>query len=399
MLKVCCYIEEFPSNDRNLAWKIRQLIEHYEASSYRFDIYKSKTNPMDAKSLQSLSFYIADNTQKTEAEIAISEAKAIAAGIALKKDLANRPANHCTPSDVAQAAQTLADQYRLKIEVLNQDHPEVAKMGAFLSVARGSEEPPKFVVVHYKPESAKEIAPVVLVGKGVTFDSGGISIKPSAKMDEMKFDMAGAASVLGTLKAVAELKLPISVIGILPLTENLPSGKATKPGDVVTTLSGQTVEILNTDAEGRLILADALTYSERFNPSVVIDIATLTGAIVVALGPVATGLMSNDNELVNALETASQQSFDRVWRLPLWEDYQEFINGNVADISNTGDGSGAGSITAACFLARFTRKKPFQWAHLDIAGTAWKSEKGKVAATGRPVSLLVQYLINRSQGS
>jgi leucyl aminopeptidase len=266
---------------------------------------------------------------------------------------------------------------------------ERLKMGALLAVAQGSRQPPKFIVVHYFG-GQKDDKPVALVGKGITFDSGGISIKPSDKMDEMKFDMSGAAAVLGTIKAVAELALPINLVGIIPATENMPDGNAIKPGDIVTSLSGQTIEILNTDAEGRLILCDALTYAERFEPVVTIDMATLTGACVVALGKHPSGLFSNDQKLANDLIEAGNKSGDRVWELPLWEEYQDQLKSNFADMSNVG-GREAGSITAACFLSRYTKK--FRWAHLDIAGTAWLGGDKK-GATGRPVSLLVQYLLN-----
>jgi len=264
-------------------------------------------------------------------------------------------------------------------------------MGSLLSVARGSHEPPKLIVLKYEGGRRGD-KPYALVGKGVTFDTGGISLKPAPEMDEMKFDMCGAASVLGTLRAVAELKLPINVVGVIPATENMPGGSATKPGDIVTSMSGQTVEILNTDAEGRLILCDALTYTERFDPQAVVDIATLTGACVIALGHVASGLFANDDALAEQLLAAGQTSRDRAWHLPLWDDYQEQLKSNFADFANIG-GRPAGSVTAACFLARFTKK--FKWAHLDIAGVAWKSGAAK-GATGRPVPLLTQYLIDRA---
>ena len=263
-------------------------------------------------------------------------------------------------------------------------------MGALLAVSRGSAEPPKFIVLEHRAGAKQR--PVVLVGKGVTFDTGGISIKPSPDMDEMKFDMSGAGSVLGTLKAVGELNLPLNVVGIIPATENMPGGRASRPGDIVKSLSGQTVEILNTDAEGRLILCDALTYAERYEPSAVIDIATLTGACVIALGHVTSGLFSNDDALAQELLAAADTAYDRAWRLPLWDDYQEQLKSNFADFANIG-GRPAGSITAACFLARFTRK--YRWAHLDIAGTAWRSGKEK-GATGRPVPLLTQFLLRRA---
>jgi leucyl aminopeptidase len=285
----------------------------------------------------------------------------------------------------------IAKKHHLKGEVLGQKEMEKLGMGSLLSVARGSHQPAKFVVLQYAG-AAKKQKPVVLVGKGITFDTGGISIKPAAEMDEMKFDMCGAASVLGTIKAVAQLHLPINVVGIIPTTENMPGGNASRPGDIVTSMSGQTIEILNTDAEGRLILCDALTYAESFDPDTVIDIATLTGACVIALGHVASGLFSNNENLARELLHAGQYAQDRAWEMPLWDDYQEQLKSNFADMANIG-GRPAGSITAACFLSRFTKK--FTWAHLDIAGTAWKSGKDK-GATGRPVPMLAQFLIRRA---
>lgn len=264
-------------------------------------------------------------------------------------------------------------------------------MGALLSVSKGSEQPAKLITLEYRG-GRKDARPVVLVGKGITFDTGGISLKPGAEMDEMKFDMCGAASVLGVMKAVAEMMLPINLVGVVAAAENMPDGKATRPGDVVTSMSGQTIEILNTDAEGRLVLCDALSYVERFDPDVVIDIATLTGACIIALGHQATGLLSNHSPLANDLLGAGKQSYDRAWELPLWDEYQEQLKSNFADMANIG-GRPAGTITAACFLSRFTKK--YKWAHLDIAGVAWKSGKEK-GATGRPVPLLMQYLLNKA---
>jgi leucyl aminopeptidase len=263
-------------------------------------------------------------------------------------------------------------------------------MGALLSVARGSRQPAKLIVMEYRG-GAKNQKPIVLVGKGVTFDSGGISLKPGEAMDEMKYDMCGAASVIGTMSACAELQLGLNMVGIVPATENLPDGQATKPGDIVTSMSGQTIEILNTDAEGRLILCDALTYAGQFDPDVVIDVATLTGACIIALGHHPAGLLGNHNPLINDLLNAGKTSGDRCWELPLWDDYQEQLDSNFADMANIG-GREAGTITAACFLSRFTRD--YDWAHLDIAGVAWKSGKEK-GATGRPVPLLTRYLLDR----
>ena len=323
--------------------------------------------------------------------LALEQARAIALGMALVRDLGNLPPNICTPAYLADEARKLQTRFKMKTTVLEVKDMEALGMGSLLSVARGSRQPAKLITIEYNGGKAGA-APVALVGKGVTFDSGGISIKPSANMDEMKYDMCGAASVLGVLTAAAEMKLPINIVGVIPSTENLPDGNASKPGDIVTSMSGQTIEILNTDAEGRLILCDALTYTERFNPAVVIDIATLTGACVIALGAHATGLISNDDALADELLAAGTYTYDRAWRMPLWDEYQKQLDSNFADMANIG-GREAGTITAACFLSRFTKK--FKWAHLDIAGTAWKTGKDK-GATGRPVPLLMQFLIGRA---
>ena len=312
-------------------------------------------------------------------------------GIALAKEWANRPANHATPVLLAGAAKELGKLPGIKAEILGPK--EVAKlgMGSFMAVAQGSEEPLRFIVLRYEG-AGKTAAPVVLVGKGITFDTGGISIKPAAEMDEMKFDMCGAASVLGTFRTLAELKPAINVIGLIPACENMPDGRAIKPGDVVTSMSGQTIEILNTDAEGRLVLCDALTYAERFKPVAVVDIATLTGACVVALGGVRSGLFASDDSLAKSLMDAGESSLDLCWRLPLDDDYAEGLKTNFADVANVA-GRAGGAVTAAKFLQRFTAK--FAWAHLDIAGTAWKGGAAK-GATGRPVALLVDYLLGQA---
>ena len=297
----------------------------------------------------------------------------------------------CTPTHLAAQAQQLGKTYKsVKVSVLERDDMRKLGMNSLLSVSAGSAEPPKLITMEYY-NGRKDDKPIVLVGKGVTFDTGGISIKPAAAMDEMKFDMCGAASVLGVMCAVAELGLQVNLIGVVPTVENMPSGTATKPGDIFTTMSGQTVEVLNTDAEGRLILCDALTYSERYNPDVVIDIATLTGACVVALGKVATGLLGNHSPLANDLLAAGEYTGDRAWQMPLWDEYQSLLDSPFADMANIG-GRDGGTITAACFLSRFTKK--FRWAHLDIAGTAWTSGADK-GATGRPVKLLMQYILER----
>ncbi|MES2361122.1 MAG: leucyl aminopeptidase [Pseudomonadota bacterium] len=326
-----------------------------------------------------------------KAKAGFDKGVALAKGIALAREWGNRPANHATPALLAGAAKELGKLPKVKVDVLGPK--EVAKlgMGSFMAVAQGSAEPLRFIVLRYDG-AAKAAAPVVLVGKGITFDTGGISIKPAGEMDEMKFDMCGAASVLGTFRALAELKPAINVVGLIPACENMPDGHAIKPGDVVTSMSGQTIEILNTDAEGRLVLCDALTYAERFKPQAVVDIATLTGACVVALGGVRSGMFTSDDALAQALSDAGESSLDLCWRLPLDDDYAEGLKTNFADVANVA-GRAGGAITAAKFLQRFTAK--FPWAHLDIAGTAWKGGAAK-GATGRPVALLVDYLLGQA---
>jgi leucyl aminopeptidase len=306
----------------------------------------------------------------------------------LARDLGNLPGNVCTPAYLGDRAKALAEELGFQCTVLERAQIEELKMGSFLSVTNGSDQPPRFIVLEYNG-AAKKQAPLVLVGKGITFDSGGISLKPGLDMDQMKYDMCGAASVFGAFRAVAELKAKLNLVGLIPACENLPSGRATKPGDIVTSMSGQTIEILNTDAEGRLILCDALTYAERYEPAAVVDIATLTGAIVVALGHVPAGVFSNSDTLARALLNAGEESFDRGWQMPLWDDYQDGLNSNFADFANIA-GRAGGSITAACFLSKFAKK--FDWAHLDIAGVAWKEGKEK-GATGRPVALLTTWLL------
>ena len=384
------FLTEVPLKKRDSAWKISQAVMVAMESVYRFDRLKSK--PEESKRhLRKVILGTAGRGQLAAGEEALQQGLAIAHGMNLAKDLGNLAPNICTPAYLAEQATGMAKTYKLKATILEQKDMEKLGMGSLLSVARGSRQPAKLIVLEY--QGLKKMGkPVVLVGKGVTFDTGGISLKPAAEMDEMKFDMCGAASVLGTIKAVAQMQLPINLVGIVPATENMPGGNATKPGDVVTSLSGQTIEILNTDAEGRLILCDALTYAERYQPDIVIDIATLTGACVIALGHVASGLLSNDDALAKELLQAAEQAADRAWRLPLWDEYQEQLKSNFADMANIG-GRAAGTITAACFLSRFTKK--YRWAHLDIAGTAWKSGKEK-GATGRPVPLLTQFLIARA---
>ena len=375
---------------RDVAWRVRQAVTIARETIYRFEAMKSRKEAAEP-ALRKVTLAIAGKGMLRQAERGVTQGTALAEGMALTKDLGNLPPNVCTPGYLADQARNLAKRYRMKVQVLEREDMERLGMGTFLAVAQGSHEPPKFIVLEHRggPKNSK---PVVLVGKGVTFDTGGISIKPAAEMDEMKFDMSGAGTVLGTMKAVGEMKLPLNVVGLIPTTENMPGGRATRPGDIVKSLSGQTVEILNTDAEGRLILCDALTYAERYQPAAVIDIATLTGACVIALGHVASGLFSNDDALAEELLSAADAAHDRAWRMPLWDDYQDQLKSNFADFANIG-GRPAGSITAACFLARFARK--YKWAHLDIAGTAWRSGKEK-GATARPVPLLTQFLLGRA---
>jgi leucyl aminopeptidase len=372
---------------RHLTWNVRHAVLGVRDALYRFEQLKSaKKNPPPT-----LAHVVLPLSSKAELRSALDEASATADGSALARTLGNLPPNICTPSYLAAEAGKLAREFKLELDVLERKDMEKLGMGALLSVARGSHQAPKLIVLKYAGK-AKGQRPLALVGKGITFDTGGISLKPAGEMDEMKFDMSGAASVLGTIRALAGMKAPVNVIGVVPACENMPGGAATKPGDIVTTLSGQTVEILNTDAEGRLILCDALSYTERFKPDAVVDIATLTGACVVALGNVASGLFSNDDKLADEVRAAADDAWDRVWHLPLWEDYQEQLRSNFADFANIG-GRPAGAVTAACFLARFTKK--MRWAHLDIAGTAWKSGRDK-GSTGRPVPLLVRFALRRA---
>jgi leucyl aminopeptidase len=323
---------------------------------------------------------------------ALAYAQALVSGVEVAKEWANRPANHATPSMLADAAKSIAKGGSFKCEVMGPKEVTKLGMGAFLAVARGSVEPLRFIVMRYNGAPSSQ-APVVLVGKGITFDTGGISMKPAPEMDEMKFDMCGAASVLGVFKALGELKPALNVVGLIPATENMPDAAAVKPGDVVTSMSGQTIEILNTDAEGRLVLCDALTYAERFKPQAVIDIATLTGACVIALGGVRSGLFTNDDALAQTIHLAGESSGDTCWRMPLDDEYAEGLKSRFADLANVA-GRQAGAVTAAKFLQRFASR--FPWAHLDIAGTAWRSGAAK-GATGRPVALLLQYLLIQAE--
>ena len=387
---------------RTLAWRVQQATRIIADGAYRFDALKSvkdkkergvnKLVLMIEAVVEAKSDTKARSKPAAELDRAVLQGQAIATGMALAKDLGNLPGNLCTPTHLAETALALGKEHKFDVEVLERADMEKLGMGSFLSVARGSHQPPKFIVMSYKGGKAKA-KPIVLVGKGITFDTGGISLKPAPEMDEMKYDMCGAASVLGTFKAIAQMGLALNVVGLIPTTENMPGGGATKPGDVVTSMSGQTIEVLNTDAEGRLILCDALTYAERFKPECVIDIATLTGACLVALGKVASGLLANDDELAAEILQRGTESGDRAWQLPLWDEYQELLKSNFADMGNIG-GRFAGTITAACFLSRFT--KAYKWAHLDVAGTAWVSGDAK-GSTGRPVPLLAAFLIARAQ--
>lgn len=386
------FIPDLNLKGRDVYWKIKQAVESSYAVLYEFNEFKG-SKKKQTKSLKKLTLSVPTRKDLPAGELAIKHGLAVAHGVEFTRSLGDRPANACTPRYLAEQAQQMGKKYKaLKVKVLDEVAMEELGMGSLLSVARGSHEPPRLICMEYMG-GKKSDKPVVLVGKGVTFDTGGISIKPAQQMDEMKYDMCGAASVFGTLRAVLEMELPINLIGVIPATENMPGGSATKPGDIFTSMSGQTIEVLNTDAEGRLILCDALTYSERYEPSVVIDIATLTGACVIALGKHASGMMSNHNPLARDLLNAGETSGDRAWQLPLWEEYDKAINSPFADMANIG-GRDAGTITAGCFLKRFTKK--FHWAHLDIAGTAWNTGNNK-GATGRPVPLLTQYLLDLSK--
>lgn len=361
------------------------LVAAFSDATYLYTHTKPSAPPASQLARGSL---VCSKAESRAVQQGLALGRAIASGVTLARECANRPANHCTPTFLGEQARRLGKEHGLSVDVLDRRAIEKLGMGAFLAVAQGSEEPPRFIVARYQG-AGKSQAPVVLVGKGITFDSGGISMKPSAGMDEMKYDMGGAASVLGTLRAVAELKPRLNLVCLIPTCDNMPSGSAVKPGDVVTSMSGQTIEILNTDAEGRLILCDALTYAERFKPAVVVDVATLTGACVVALGHHHSGLFTGDDGLADELLAASREALDPCWRMPLDEEYDEGLKTSYADVANVGGREG-GAITAARFLARFTGK--YRWAHLDIAGSAWKSGAAK-GATGRPVPLLTHFVL------
>ncbi|MDZ7828261.1 MAG: leucyl aminopeptidase [Halofilum sp. (in: g-proteobacteria)] len=375
----------------SLAERARASAEASSAALYRFDEYRTKDRD-DAPTLDSIEFHVSSRSDAEKAKEGIAQASGIAAGVRYTRDLANQPANVCTPAYLAEQAQVLAREFNsIETSVLDEQELERHNMGGMLAVSRGSRQSAYLLTMEYRG-GKKDDKPLVLVGKGVTFDTGGISIKPAQTMDEMKYDMGGAASVFGVMRACAEMGVAANVIGVVPTVENMPDGNAYRPGDILTTMSGQTVEVLNTDAEGRLILADALTYVERYEPHTVIDIATLTGACIIALGAHASALLTNNDTLAKQLQSAGDASGDRCWRLPLWDDYQEQLKSPFADMANTG-GRAAGTVTAACFLSRFTGNHR-RWAHLDIAGTAWVSGNNK-CATGRPVPLLMQYLLDQ----
>lgn len=389
-MEAVCFLTELHVKSRDVYWKVRQAVETAQNSLYTFEQFKTNRAEL-RRPLRKLVFNVPTRRELTMGETAIAHGLAIADGVKMCRDVANMPPNICNPAYLASQARRLADTLpNLTTKVIGEQQMSDLGMNAYLAVARGSANEAMMSVIEYKGHPSAK--PIVLIGKGLTFDSGGISLKPADSMDEMKFDMCGAASVLGTLTAIAQLQLPINVIGILAGAENMPDGKAYRPGDILTSMSGQTIEVLNTDAEGRLVLCDVLTYAERFDPELVIDIATLTGACVIALGHQVSGLLANHNPLANDLLNAAEQSGDKAWRLPLWDDYQEQIDSTIADMANTG-GRPAGAITAGAFLSRFTKK--YNWAHLDIAGTAWKSGKEK-GATGRPVPLLTQFLLTRA---
>ncbi|MBA2709269.1 MAG: leucyl aminopeptidase [Tatlockia sp.] len=366
--------------DHNADWQVKQMLLQIDSELYHLSDFKSQGKKIPQ--LKSVQIYLPGATEK-----ALEEAQVLAEGIHLTRTLADLPANVCTPTYMAEQAKLLAKvNENLSVKIMGPKDMKAMGMGAFLAVAQGSSEEPRLIEIQYRG-AGNESPPIVLVGKGITFDSGGLTLKPGNCMDEMKYDMAGAASVMGALQVCAALKLPINLVGLAACAENMPSGNAVKPGDIVASMSGQTIEILNTDAEGRLVLADALTYAERFKPELVIDLATLTGAIIVALGTVHSGFMTEDENLAEQILKAAKESDEKIWRMPLDEDYQKELDSPIADMINASFDRFAGAITAACFLSRYTKK--YRWAHIDIAGTAWISGK-KRKATGRPVNLLVQ---------
>ena len=391
-MEAVCFLSELHVKSRDIYWKVRQAVETTNDSLYSFDALKSSKGET-RRPLRKLVFNVPTRRELPFGERAIEHGNAVSEGMHLCRDVANMPPNICNPAYLASQARQMAEQYdRLDVTTVGEEQMAELGMNSYLAVGRGSANESIMTIMKYNGAENADDQPIVLVGKGLTFDSGGISLKPGEAMDEMKYDMGGAAGVIGAMKTLCEMNLPINVIGVLAGCENMPGGNSYRPGDILTTMSGQTVEVLNTDAEGRLVLCDALTYVERFDPELVIDTATLTGACVIALGKHASGLFSSHNPLAHELQNAGDQSGDRAWRMPLWDDYQEMLDSPFADFTNLG-GRPAGSITAACFLSRFTKK--YNWAHLDVAGTAWNSGKNK-GSTGRPVPILSQFLLNRS---
>lgn len=369
-------------------WLARQIVEVTNDGMYQYTATKQCDDKVQLRSVT----LVSSEANHELAEAGLQQGIAIAQGMELAKSLADLPGNICTPTYLAEQALVLTGQHeKLNCEILEERDMEALGMGAFLSVSRGSRQPAKLICLQYQGAD-EHVKPIVLVGKGLTFDAGGISLKPGQGMDEMKYDMCGGASVLGILRAACLMNLKLNIVGLIPSSENLPDGNANKPGDILTSMAGKTIEVLNTDAEGRLILCDTLTYAKKFDPEVVIDMATLTGACIVALGRVPSGLFGNDDKLCDDLLQAGATACDLVWRMPIWEEYQEQLKSNFADLANIG-GPDGGSITAAVFLSKFTEN--YRWAHIDIAGTAWRTGAAK-GATGRPVALLTQYLINRA---
>ncbi|PKF50372.1 leucyl aminopeptidase [Enterovibrio nigricans] len=391
-MEAVCFLTELHVKGRDTYWKVRQAVESTKDTLYTFNQFKS-VKPETRRPLRKLVFNVPTRRELNLGERAIAHGLAVSSGVRACKDLGNMPPNVANPAYLASQARRLADDFeRVSTKIIGEQEMKELGMTSYLAVGQGSKNESFMSIMEYKGHPDPNAKPIVLVGKGLTFDAGGISLKPAANMDEMKYDMCGAASVFGAMKALAKLDLPINVVGALAGCENMPDGNAYRPGDIVTTMSGQTVEVLNTDAEGRLVLCDALTYVERYEPECVIDVATLTGACIVALSHHISGLLSNHNPLAHEIVNASEQAGDRAWRLPMTEEYQEQLKSPFADMANIG-GPGGGTITAGCFLSRFAKK--YNWAHLDVAGTSFQGGANK-GATGRPVPLLVQFLLNRS---
>ena len=390
---LCIALEDVNVTDRDASWQVEQIGEVAATQCYTFNNFKSKENQKHVP-LSKVTLLLSDKDKLKQARDGAKLANAIAAGMDFTRDLGNMPGNVCHPTYLAKEAQKLARaNSKLAVKILDEKEMKALGMGSLLSVSAGSKQPAKLIIMEYKGGKRGE-APHVLVGKGITFDTGGISLKPGLNMDQMKFDMCGAASVFGTMKAICALEPSANFIGVVAAAENMPSGEATRPGDIVTTMAGLTVEILNTDAEGRLVLCDALTYVERFKPASVVDIATLTGAVIVGLGNHGSAVLGNDDTVIDHIKAAADYTGDKTWQLPMWEEHHKQLESPYADMANIG-GPAAGTITASCFLSRFAKKYP--WAHLDIAGIAWHTSGHLKGATGRPVPLLVHYLLSRAQ--